>query len=89
MVSLVLACKHLVVASGIYFPAQGLKSALVRSLGEGHVNSLQYFCLENPLDRGAWQATVRRGAELNTTEVTSRMHAWEHGVLTTGLAGKS
>ena len=23
-----------------------------------HMNILQYFCLENPLDRGAWQATV-------------------------------
>ena len=29
-----------------------------RSLGRGHGNSLQYSCLENPTDRGAWQATV-------------------------------
>ena len=29
-----------------------------RSLGEGHGNSLQYSCLENPMDRGTWQATV-------------------------------
>ena len=29
-----------------------------RSPGEGHVNPLQYSCLENPMDRGAWQATV-------------------------------
>ena len=29
-----------------------------RSPGEGIGNSLQYSCLENPVDRGAWQATV-------------------------------
>ena len=29
-----------------------------RSLGEGNSNPLQYSCLENPTDRGAWQATV-------------------------------
>ena len=29
-----------------------------RSPGEGNGNALQYFCLENPMDRGAWQATV-------------------------------
>ena len=29
-----------------------------RSPGEGNGNPLQYFCLENPLERGAWQATV-------------------------------
>ena len=29
-----------------------------RSPGGGHGNPLQYSCLENPMDRGAWQATV-------------------------------
>ena len=29
-----------------------------RSLGEGNGNPLQYSCLENPTDRGAWQGTV-------------------------------
>ena len=29
-----------------------------RSPGEGSANSLRYSCLENPMDRGAWQATV-------------------------------
>ena len=29
-----------------------------RSSGGGHNNPLQYPCLENPMDRGAWQATV-------------------------------
>ena len=32
---------------------------LGRSPGEGNGNPLQYYCLENPMDRGAWQATVR------------------------------
>ena len=34
-----------------------------RSPGGGHGNPLQYSCLENPLDRGAWQATVHRVAK--------------------------
>ena len=29
-----------------------------RSLGEGNVNPLQYSCLENPMDKGAWWARV-------------------------------
>ena len=29
-----------------------------RSPGDGNGNPLQYYCLENPMDRGAWQATV-------------------------------
>ena len=29
-----------------------------RSPGEGNGNPLQYFCLENPMDRGAWWGTV-------------------------------
>ena len=36
----------------------GLIPRLGRSPGEGNGNSLQYSCLENPMDRGAWQATV-------------------------------
>ena len=34
-----------------------------RSPGGGHGNPLQYSCLENPMDRGAWQATVHRVAK--------------------------
>ena len=32
---------------------------LGRSPGGGHGNPLQYSCLENPMNRGAWQATVQ------------------------------
>ena len=31
---------------------------LGRSPGGGHGNPLQYFCLENPMDRGVWRATI-------------------------------
>ena len=33
---------------------------LGRLLGEGNGNPLQYYCLENPMNRGAWWATVHR-----------------------------
>ena len=33
-------------------------SGLGRFPGDWHGNPLQYSCLENPIDRGAWQATV-------------------------------
>ena len=39
-----------------------------RSPGGGHSNSVQYSCLGNPMNRGAWQATVHGVAELDTTE---------------------
>ena len=44
----------------------GLIPGLGRSLGEGHGNPLQYSCLENPMDRGAWRATVHGVAESQT-----------------------
>ena len=36
----------------------GLIPGLGRSPGEGNGNPLQYSCLENPMDRGDWRATV-------------------------------
>ena len=39
---------------------------LGRSSGGGHSNPLQYSCLENPMDRGAWQVTVHRVAKSQT-----------------------
>ena len=36
------------------------------SPGEGNGNPLQYSCLENPTDRGAWRVTVRRVAKSQT-----------------------
>jgi len=48
----------------------GLISRSGRSLGEGNSNPLQYYCLDNLTDRGAWQATVHRVAQSDATEVT-------------------
>ena len=45
-----------------------------RSPGGGHGNLLQYSCLENPMMRGAWWATVHRIAESDTAEATARAH---------------
>ena len=39
---------------------------LGRSPGEGHGNPLQYSCLENAMDRGAWQAVVHRVLQSQT-----------------------
>ena len=53
-------------AGGIRDPSSIL--GLGRSPGGGHGNPLQYSCLENPMDRGAWQGTVHRVTESNRTE---------------------
>ena len=42
----------------------GSISGLGRSPGEGNGNPLQYSCLENSMDRGAWQATVHGVAKV-------------------------
>ena len=41
----------------------GLIPGLRRSPGGGNGNPLQYSCLENPMDRGAWRARVHRGTK--------------------------
>ena len=41
-----------------------------RSPEGGHANTLQYSCLENLMDRGAWWATVHRVIESDMTEAT-------------------
>ena len=46
----------------------GLIPGSGRSPGEGNGNPLQYSCLENPMDRGAWWATPWGRKESDTTE---------------------
>ena len=51
---------------------------LGRSPGGGHDNPLQYSCLENLIDRGAWRAIVRGsqrvGHDLATNTLLSKLH---------------
>ena len=62
----------------------GLILALGRSPGEGNGHSLQYSCLENPMDGGAWRATVREvpkemGHDLATDTTNNSKPAWTTG----------
>jgi len=52
------------------------------SLGEGNGNPLQYSCLENPMDRGAWWATVQ-GVTKSQAQLKqlSTVQAWPLGAL--------
>ena len=70
-------------ASGKNLPANtgdvrdtGLIPGSGRSLGEGNGDPLQYSCLDNPTDRGAWQAIVDRvtksSVDRSLTGLTSR-----------------
>ena len=45
-----------------------------RSPGEGNGKPLQYSCLENSMDREAWQATARGVAELDMSEQLTHKH---------------
>ena len=66
-----------------------------RSTGGGNGNPLQYSCLENPTDRGAWWATVHRVAKAkgsqNFPHQGSKSYPlqWKHRVLTSGPPWKS
>ena len=50
---------------------------LGRSPGGGHGNPLQYSCLENPRDRGAWRATVHGVTQSQTSLKRLSMHCDE------------
>ena len=61
--------------------ARGLGSVpgSIRSPGEGNGNPLQYSCLKNSMDRGAWQAPVLEGhKESDMTEHFSLTHSLMH-----------
>ena len=45
-----------------------------RSPGGGHGNPLQYSCLKNAMDRGAWRVTVHSVTEMDTNEATQHAH---------------
>ena len=54
--------KHLLASTGDV----GLICVSERSPGDGNGNPLQYSCLENSMDRGAWRATDHRVAKSET-----------------------
>ena len=51
---------------------------LGRSPGGQHSNSLQYSCLENPMDRGTWRATAHRVTKSQTRLKRFSTHAGRH-----------
>ena len=66
----------------------GLVPGFGRSPGEGNGYSLQYSCLENPMDRGVWQVTVHEVAKSRTCDWVTKCvcararthphtHTWE------------
>ena len=58
----VLVVKNLLASAGDDVRDVGSVPGSGKSPGEGNGNPLQYSCLENPMDREAWQATVHRVA---------------------------
>ena len=66
---MVLVVKNLPVNAGDVRD-MGSIPGLGRSPGGGHGNPLQYSCLENPMDRGALQASVHGVAKSDMTEAT-------------------
>ena len=57
---------------------EGLIPGLGRSPGQGHSNPLQYPCLENPMDSGAWWATVPRTIKSQTRLKQLSTHILTH-----------
>ena len=55
----------------------GLITGLGRFSGEGNGNPLQYSCLENPMDRGAWRATVHGVVKSRTRLATEQQHSFK------------
>ena len=51
---------------------------LGKSPGEENGNPLQYSCLENPMNRGAWRASVHEDAESDMTERLTYTHTDTH-----------
>ena len=60
-------CMLLCKASACNAGDPGSNPGLGSSPGEGNGNPLQYSCLENPMDRGAWQALYLLGSQESDT----------------------
>ena len=68
----------------------GLISGLERLPGKGNGNPLQYSCLENPMDRGDWPATVREVAKSQTRmkQLSTHTSAWMSGYCSIRTTGR-
>ena len=79
--------------SAFLFPSEISTSKIVRlgtSLREvGNGNPLQYSCLENSMDRGAWRATIHVVAESDTTEHLCTTHVWKNSHISRIHLGQS
>ena len=67
----------------------GLIPGSGRSPGEQHGNPLQYFCLENHMDRGAWWATVQRVLKSRTQLKQLSMRACAYIIITSHSKSES
>ena len=61
------------------FPRVDYRKYCYSTHGEGNGNPLQYSCLENPVDRGGWRATVHGVAKSRTQR--SNQREWTHGAV--------
>ena len=66
----------------------GLITGLGRSPGKEHGKPPQCSCLENPMDRGAWGATVQRVSKSWTTEATSTLNRMRNTLARHGICPK-
>ena len=67
MYSMEINCiKTLIWNNSMNFLGVHINICKVLNPGEGHSNPLQYSCLENPLDRGAWQAAIHEVSKSQT-----------------------
>ena len=82
-----------ILVSSVYMPRSGIagsyggfipsffKESPYRLSREGNGNPLQYSCLENPMDRGSWQATVYAVASIRHDLATKERESGEKGML--------
>ena len=85
MLSLLISCLTPSPAS-VIISVLSIKSYLLTNLGEGNGNTLQYSCLENPMDGEAWQAivhgVVKSRTRLRDFTFTFHFHALEKEMAT-------
>ena len=67
---------HCAIKTLAYFSSSDIRGAPVTENAEGNGNRLQYSCLDNSMDRGAWRATVCGGSPwgLKESDVTEQLH---------------